>query len=498
MTPDVRHANSVIGSQRADRWSAQLAGAIVAYIFVSYSSSDRTIAETLATALRHHGHHVFRDADRGHGLVVGEEWRHRLFTELRAADAIVYLNTVAAQASSWCHTELAVSLEAGKRIYPIALAPLTPPHPLVAQLQSVTLDEGQLDAGIVLLLEQLRRDGLLDQYSRPRWHVDRPPYPGLAAFGPDDVAIFFGRNQEIRDIVDRVNPTVPRTAGEVVLVLGPSGAGKSSLVRAGLIPVLRRTGSGWLALDPFEPGLRPLDRLTDLVVESSPVGISTASIRQRMSTGGRSRLVHELLSARGRGERRLLISVDQCEQLLSSVEHHHREEFLSALTDLADNAPATVVLTTRQDRVELLQRLPGIGARLRYPVLVPPIDRTRLGEIIEGPARQANLSLEPGLTGQILDDAMRGEAADPVRALPLVAFVLREMYERMRSEGRTVLRSEDYRAVGGLDGAVARRTSQAEFGLTPDLGVVLDRLLVRLVTITEDRSASSVAVARYH
>ena len=45
------------------------------------------------------------------------------------------------------------------------------------------------------------------------------------------------------------------------LCLGASGSGKSSLVRAGVIPRLKKTPAEWLPAPPFRPQLEPLDEL---------------------------------------------------------------------------------------------------------------------------------------------------------------------------------------------------------------------------------------------
>ena len=56
-------------------------------------------------------------------------------------------------------------------------------------------------------------------------------------------------------------------------VVGPSGSGKSSVVRAGLIPALRRgaiAGSeGWHIADMF-PGAHPLDGLESALLRAAP------------------------------------------------------------------------------------------------------------------------------------------------------------------------------------------------------------------------------------
>src|SRR5882724_7490646 len=60
------------------------------------------------------------------------------------------------------------------------------------------------------------------------------PYPGLRPFDIDETHLFFGRNEQIAELVSRL------TRSRLVAVIGVSGSGKSSLVRAGLIPAMKR------------------------------------------------------------------------------------------------------------------------------------------------------------------------------------------------------------------------------------------------------------------
>ncbi|HWO65957.1 MAG TPA: helix-turn-helix domain-containing protein, partial [Umezawaea sp.] len=88
---------------------------------------------------------------------------------------------------------------------------------------------------------------------------DFPPYPGLTPFGQKDAERFFGREDLVADLVDRVRRQ------RVVGVFGPSGSGKSSLINAGLLPavadwtVLTTTPATWrggeadlVVVDQFE------------------------------------------------------------------------------------------------------------------------------------------------------------------------------------------------------------------------------------------------------
>src|SRR5918995_5860271 len=93
------------------------------------------------------------------------------------------------------------------------------------------------------------------------------PYKGLRAFEEGDAPDFFGREELIEQLVARLGTT------RFLAVVGPSGSGKSSVVRAGLIPALRRgavAGSDrWRIADMF-PGSHPLDGLEAALLRVAP------------------------------------------------------------------------------------------------------------------------------------------------------------------------------------------------------------------------------------
>lgn len=83
------------------------------------------------------------------------------------------------------------------------------------------------------------------------WDSSRSPYPGLEAFGHEDVGVFFGRDEKIAELMDLVQLAFPGGPGRFVAVVGPSGSGKSSLLRAGVLPRLRRDPERWVVLPPL-------------------------------------------------------------------------------------------------------------------------------------------------------------------------------------------------------------------------------------------------------
>ncbi len=92
------------------------------------------------------------------------------------------------------------------------------------------------------------------------------PYKGLHPFGEADAAEFFGRDATTARLVEAT------TNSAFIAVVGPSGSGKSSVVRAGLIPVLRQHGR-WVAA--MVPGAHPFDELENALLRLAPGSVTS-------------------------------------------------------------------------------------------------------------------------------------------------------------------------------------------------------------------------------
>ncbi|WP_327107040.1 caspase, EACC1-associated type [Nonomuraea glycinis] len=262
------------------------------------------------------------------------------------------------------------------------------------------------------------------------------PYRGLASFGPEDMALFFGREEVTAKLVDRA------LRESLLVVTGPSGSGKSSLLRAGLAPELGRLGSQCMIMMPGGDPLGELDR----------------------------RLPHDELPDRA------VIIVDQLEELFTApVTDAERAAFLRKLTDL----PATVVLSLRSDFFGACTTFPELERAMSRPLLVTPLTAVQQREAIEGPARVAGLSMEEGLVDLLLEDLA---GSSDIGTLPLLSHALLETWRHR--DGR-ILTLAAYRAVGGIRRSLAV-TADATLG---DLLVgeqeIAHRLMLRLVYVGE-------------
>ncbi|HYH33127.1 MAG TPA: trypsin-like peptidase domain-containing protein [Pseudonocardia sp.] len=314
------------------------------------------------------------------------------------------------------------------------------------------------------------------------------PYRGLEPFGEEHAAFFFGRDPELRRLREMV-------AGQpLVAVAGPSGVGKSSLVRAGLLPRERDSGTGIAevrAAAAVAPAAALAAALAPLLQPpQAPAGLAArlASPERHVRTAAARALVPEP---------GVLVFVDQFEEL-AATEPDAARQLLLLLTELvgtdrADAAPMRAVLTVRWESLAELLTPDGAGpavpvdsvldagsALVTGAVLVGPMDRGRLRAAVVGPAERApGLSFEPGLVDRILDDA----GSEPGQ-LPLVESLLTELWERRTGGSLTVAA---YEAAGGVAGAVAKRAEEllAEF---PDPGeqARLRRLLTLLAQPDRD------------
>src|SRR5215212_9011753 len=107
----------------------------------------------------------------------------------------------------------------------------------VLESQRARFGEGAVPPQIVLELEDIARE--LARHTaelrrlRPGPADDRNPYLGLLTFQEQDAERFFGRDALVAGLAERGGHA------SFLAVLGASGSGKSSVVRAGLVPMLK-------------------------------------------------------------------------------------------------------------------------------------------------------------------------------------------------------------------------------------------------------------------
>lgn len=448
----------------------------MAQLFVSHSSADNALAAKVKDSLADLGYgSVFLDFDPTGGLVPGQAWRDQLFTNLDGCDAVVFITTPTSIASQWCHSELALTRWLRKPILAL-LVDGCDPHPLTADLQGMKVTSDRIDA------EPMRSALMalgLDQEAG--WDASRSPFPGLRAFDESYAAVFFGRDRQIDQLRQLVDPPSRSHEGAIIPVLGPSGSGKSSLVRAGLVPALR-VSQDWVITDPWTPSDVPLAEMSLALAHAAKLNdadLDADRCRELLQTpGGMAEYVRELREKGGASpDTKVLVVVDQAEELVTMTAEAERQAFLEALTtSCSAPSPLRVVMTARTDMWDRVAAETTKFAMSVAPTVlhVPPLSRTDLAEVISEPARRSHLILEDGLVERLVEDTGSGDA------LPLLAFTLARMATDAE-DGQ--LTHADYDAIGGVKGAIASRASEVAHGGRTEAEVA--EAILHLVSLTD-------------
>ena len=153
------------------------------------------------------------------------------------------------------------------------------------------------------------------------------------------------------------------------------------------------------------------------------------------------------------------------------------------LAAFAGSGLVWVIGTIRADFFHRCGEVPGFSALkdgLGSYELLPPTG-PEIAQIIREPARAAGLRFEENADQGRLEDVLQEAAAADPGSLPLLEFVLDALYEAGRE--RRLLTFAAYRALGGLEGAIARRADEVVDALPPDIQDALPAVLRALTTV---------------
>lgn len=397
------------------------------------------------------------------------------------------------------------------------------------------------------------------------------PYRGLESFNEAHSRFFFGRNEAIENLTNKI------AAQPLTIVLGSSGSGKSSLVKAGLIPNLREKQPQWRIFEPIRlsstpfsalakallplilkcshlnldvidqlyelekilrkkrredsnnPELKRLlaqwrrtapeeqllliiqdfEQLKEICVENSGQQKALENLRQMGLTNSRIVLdnldklkrycnpqekeqlesfhqkcqdkiarcsqdwsnkgesfgifLKDLLSKYANNQKILLV-IDQFEELITQSSEKKREEFLNALQSALKACPEQLrlVVTLRDDFKHDFENKPQLKDHWTNACFtIPQMGRNQLREVIEEPASVQVLYFEEK-AGKSLSEQLLDDIGDTSGVLPLLSFTLSELYYKYVQKERQdrTLRWEDYDELGGVTQALTNKATE--------------------------------------
>ena len=296
------------------------------------------------------------------------------------------------------------------------------------------------------------------------------PFPGLRSFEPEDSRLFFGRENQIHDLKERL------VDAHFLAIVGSSGSGKSSLVKAGLVPQLLTSN---LPSAPFKTW-----QVISFNPEATPNRNFALALHQTFSRQNRpfaERFSPEDVETwlRTKPEAllewcenaNLLLVIDQFEDVFryQSTDDGHEEVagFINLILALSrrQNQSVYVVLTMRSDYLDDCTDYEGLTEAINHgSYLLPKMNRDEIRQAIVTPIQVMGAGISEELTTRLLTDI--GNRADQ---LPILQHALMRTWNYWQVNRNTdnPIDLSDYEAIGTMQKAITVHAEEV-YGNLPD------------------------------
>src|SRR5215204_3340814 len=294
------------------------------------------------------------------------------------------------------------------------------------------------------------------------------PFPGLRPFEVGESERFFGRDDDIFELLDRLRNM------RFLAVVGASGCGKSSLIRAGLVASLSEgTLPGNWRIAVLRPWQSPVAQLAAALGAGGALDVparsrqeATAIVKAVLQRGSLG-IVEALQRYPLPPDDRLLILVDQFEELFTfmndpAIKGAQDEArafvklLLEALCPKHNDLPVCVALTMRSDYLGNCALFPGLADAINNGLyLLPQMDREQLRDAIRGPVEVCG-----GKISERLVDTLINDLNDDTDQLPVLQHALMRLWGEWQRRGGKKINFEDYRQIGEMNASLGNHAQE--------------------------------------
>lgn len=304
------------------------------------------------------------------------------------------------------------------------------------------------------------------------------PYKGLRFFdcNDEDYKYFFGREFLVKKLLDK------SFNSNFLAIVGASGSGKSSLVRAGLLQILKNSGDNNIRI--VLPGENPLDSLATAFVDKSLPHIERAQQQSKAKEFIKTRSDALKCLIETSEVKKMILFIDQFEEVFSLCQSQSdRNLFFRQLVDALtlEASKVCLIIAIRSDFVGKFyeQSYEGLSEKIRdSSESVMPMKREDLEQIIVRPAHQVGLVLEPDLSQALLDDI----SSSPGK-LALLEFTLAEIWKRKQDNTLTL---SAYFDLGRVAGSLQTQANKVYYSLSLRQKQIAKLIFLNLAFIGED------------
>ncbi|OIN60651.1 nSTAND1 domain-containing NTPase [Arsenicibacter rosenii] len=319
------------------------------------------------------------------------------------------------------------------------------------------------------------------------------PFPGLRSFEFEDAHLFYGRDNQIRELRDKL------TGSRFLAIIGSSGSGKSSLVKAGLLPGLiagHQAGShtGDWQIVFFNPEANPIRSLAIALFQSFSrrnhpfvAGSSPETIEHLLETD------LDVIISLCR-DHSLLIVIDQFEELFryqanTSEAHQKTAGFIDMILAFSRQSvcSAYVVITMRSDYVDHCTNYEGLTEAINHGYYVlPKMNQDEIRQVITKPIEAQRSAITEQLTERLLNDT--GNNPD---LLPVLQHALMRTwaYWHRTATASQAIDISHYEAIGTMNQAISLHAEEIYGSLPTDKSkLATEAFFKSLISVgTDDR-----------
>ncbi len=311
---------------------------------------------------------------------------------------------------------------------------------------------------------------------------NKNPFPGLRPFREDEEYLFFGRENQVDAMVDKLAAT------HFLGVVGTSGSGKSSLVNCGLRPALHgglmaRAGTSW-RMAQCRPGNDPMRALARALAEDGVLfkgyqaaGLTLAEIVDTTLRMSKLGLIDIYEQANLGEDVNLLVVVDQFEELFRYRQPAAGQQqnvtgvieeataFVNLLLAAKEQTsyPIYIVLTMRSDFLGDCTQFSGLAEAINVgQYLVPRMTRDERRAAISGPVGVGGAEISPVLLTRLVN-----EVGDNPDQLSILQHALNRTWARWEGSGDNgPLDLPHYQSIGTMAHALDQHAEKAYAELT--------------------------------
>jgi hypothetical protein len=484
--------------------------------FLSYNSKDLALMQGLEAALKQKdpAASIFLAPK---SLRVGGFWLPELAKEIAEANVFVLL-VGSSGLGAWQVIEYYEALDRrviqqGFRVILLLLdGQAAPGLPFLRQLHWITTPDPSSEKCIAQLLDAVNGDGTAPG---ELWR-HTAPYRGLVSMTEADTDFFFGRGSETAEVI----AALAAAPDKLPVLIGNSGVGKSSVAQAGVLAALMRQAwpegkSGawphafadsrrWCVLK-LRPGNEPVRALVEPFIRAWQFDPTDPRRETRQTEW-----VENLIAGRGtlRGlldatEYRLeelgqskpptfLLYIDQGEELYVRAEKDERRRFSSIVADGLADPRMRALISMRSDFFGELQKDEPLYAAHRL-ISVTPLREKALNEVVSRPAAVLSATFETDFLANTIARRTADESTKDAGALPLLSYLLDDMWRRMVKRGDGVLRLP---AQFFILGSVLVDRAEAFLATHPKSENELRHIFIQLATLREGEEPTRRRAAR--